>query len=192
MTAIRQATWTSAVAGRPSGRPRHERFLRLFARLEAGEGRCLLLFFGYAFLLLVSYYIVRTLREPLLLIHASAEVKTYASATAALALLLLVPVYGAAFRRADKNQLVRWVTGFLVATLGGLYVAGRSGFDIGSIYYVWVGIFGVTIVAQFWAHAADCFDVAAGRRLFPVIMTGATLGGIAGPSIFRALHGVLD
>ena len=192
MTAIRHVTWSPAVAGRQSCRPRHERFLRLFAEFEPGEGRCLLLFFGYAFLLLVSYYIVRTLREPLLLVDASAEVKTYASAIAALALLLLVPLYGAAFRRTDRNQLVRWVTGFFIATLGALYLAGRSGVDIGFAYYVWAGIFGVTIVAQFWAHAADCFDVTTGRRLFPAIMIGATLGGIVGPSIYRSLHDVLD
>ncbi len=192
MTAIRQSASTAAMGGRLSGRPRHERFLRSVTRLEAGEGRCLALFFGYAFLLLVAYYIVRTLREPLLLVDASAEVKTYASAVAALALLLLVPLYGAAFRRTSRNQLVRWVTGFFIATLGALYLAGRSGVDIGFAYYVWAGIFGVTIVAQFWAHAADCFDVTTGRRLFPAIMMGATLGGIVGPSVFKALHDVLD
>jgi AAA family ATP:ADP antiporter len=160
--------------------------------LAAGEGRCLALFFGYAFLLLVAYYIVRTLREPLLLVDASAELKTYASAIAALALLVLVPLYGSAFRRTDRNQLVRWLTGFFIATLGALYLAARSGIDVGFVYYVWAGIFGVTIVAQFWAHAADCFDVTTGRRLFPAIMMGATLGGIVGPSVFRVLNGVLD
>jgi AAA family ATP:ADP antiporter len=180
------------MAGRLTGRPRHERFLELFTKVQPGEGRCLLLFFGYAFLLLVSYYIVRTLREPLLLIDSSAEVKTYASATGALALLCLVPLYGVAFRRADKSRLVRWVTGFFVVTLGALYLAGRNGLDIGFVYYVWAGIFGVTIVAQFWAHAADCFDVDSGRRLFPAVMMGATLGGLAGPSLFRVLNGALD
>lgn len=152
----------------------------------------MLLFFGYAFLLLVAYYIVRTLREPLLLVHGSAELKTYASAAAALALLLLVPLYGVAFRRVDKNQLARWVTGLFVGTLGALYLAARSGLDIGFVYYVWAGIFGITIVAQFWAHAADCLSKESGSRLFPVIMTGATLGGLAGPSLFRVLHGALD
>ncbi len=192
MTAIRQSTSTAAVGGRLSGRPRHVRLLQSFTRLEAGEGQCLALFFAYAFVLLVSYYIVRTLREPLLLVDASAEIKTYASAVSALALLLLVPLYGAAFRRADRTQLVRWVTGFFIATLGALYVAARNGVDIGFAYYVWAGIFGVTIVAQFWAHAADCFDVETGRRLFPAIMMGATLGGIVGPSVFHALQDALD
>ena len=192
MSSMSESTWTAAVAGRPPNRPRHEQLLQKVVRIEPGEGRCLLLFFAYAFLVLVSWYIVRTLREPLLLVDASAEVKTYASATAALALLFLVPLYGTAFRRAERNQLVRWITGFFIVTLGALYIAARSGADIGFVYYVWVGVFGVTIVAQFWAHAADCFDVETGRRLFPTIMAGATLGGIAGPSIYRVLHGVLD
>lgn len=191
MTAL-QPTLTAAIGGRPSGRPLHERLLGSFTQIEAGEGRSLVLFFAYAFLVLVALYIVRTLREPLLLVDASAEVKTYASAAAAVTLLVLVPLYGAAFRRADRNQLVRWVTGFFIATLGALFVAKRSGVDIGFVYYVWAGIFGVTIVAQFWAHAADCFDVATGRRLFPAIMMGATLGGIVGPSAYRALVGVFD
>jgi AAA family ATP:ADP antiporter len=190
MTAPRQPTLTAATGGRPSGRPLHERLLGSFTQIEAGEGRALLLFFAYAFLVLVALYIVRTLREPLLLVDASAEVKTYALAAAALALLVLVPLYGAAFRRTDRNQLVRWVTGFFIATLAALLAAKRSGIDIGFVYYVWAGIFGVTIVAQFWAHAADCFDVATGRRLFPAIMMGATLGGIVGPSAYRVLDDV--
>ena len=65
--------------------------------------------------MLVSYYIVRTLREPLLLVGASAEVKTYASAAAALALLLLVPLYAAAFRRTNRNQSLLG-QGFFIAT----------------------------------------------------------------------------
>ena len=192
MTAPRQPTLIAAIGGRLSGRPLLEQMLRPFLRLEAGEGRCFLLFFAYAFLVLVSYYIVRTLREPLLLVSASAAVKTYASAAAALALLLLVPLYAAAFRRTNRNQLVRWVTGFFIVTLAALFLARRNGVDIGFAYYVWAGIFGVTIVAQFWAHAADCFDVEAGRRLFPAIMMGATLGGIVGPSVYRAINDTLD
>ena len=192
MIAPRQPTLSAAFGGRLSGRPLYERLLGSCSQIEAGEGRSLLLFFAYAFLVLVALYIVRTLREPLLLVDATAEVKTYASAAAALALLVLVPLYGAAFRRTDRDQLVRWVTGVFIATLGALFVAKRSGADIGFVYYVWAGIFGVTIVAQFWAHAADCFDVATGRRLFPAIMMGATLGGIVGPSAYHMLDDVLD
>ena len=125
MSAPRRPTLIAASGGRPSGRPLSERLLGSFMQVEAGEARSLVLFFSHAFLVLVSLYIVRTLREPLLLVDASAEVKTYASAAAALALLVLVPLYGAAFRRTNRSQLVRGVTGFFIATLGALFLRRR-------------------------------------------------------------------
>ena len=166
----------------------HERFLRWIATLRPGEGRCVLLFFAYAFLLLVCYYVLKTVREPLLLEGGSAAPKSYATAVVALVLLVFVPVYGVVFRRATKNRMVCGTTLFFVASLGAFYAACRAGADIGFIYYVWVGVFGVTIVAQFWAQAADAFSVDSGQRLFPVIMAGATLGGLAGPLVARVLY----
>lgn len=188
MSAPQQSTWNTAVAGVA----RHERLFQLFTRLRPGEARSVLLFGLYAFLLLLSYYLLRTAREPLLLASSSAEMKTYASAAAALALLFLVPLYAAACRRIGRNGLVRWVTAVFLGTLGALYLAGRAGFEIGFLFYVWAGVFGVGIVAQFWAHAADCFDLESGQRVFPLIMAGATLGGLAGPLVFRVLHGAAD
>ena len=166
----------------------HERFLGWLATLRPGEGRCVLLFFAYAFLLLVCYYVLKTVREPLLLEGGSAALKSYATAVVALVLLVFVPLYGAVFRRATKNRIVCGTTLFFVASLGAFYAASRAGVDIGFIYYVWVGVFGVTIVAQFWAHAADTFSVDSGQRLFPIIMAGATLGALAGPLVARVLY----
>ena len=166
----------------------HERLLGWLATLRPGEGRCVLLFFAYAFLLLVCYYVLKTLREPLLLEGGSAALKSYATAVVALVLLVFVPLYGAVFRRATKNHMVCGTTLFFVASLGAFYAASRAGVDIGFIYYVWVGVFGVTIVAQFWAHAADTFSVDSGQRLFPIIMAGATLGALAGPLVARVLY----
>lgn len=172
----------------PTGSGRHARLLRRFATIEPGEGRSVALFFTYAFVLLVCYYVLKTLREPLLLHSSTAAAKSYAYAAVALVLLVLVPLYGVVFRRAAKARVAVWVTAFFVANLVGFSIAARLGVDIGFIYYVWVGVFGVTIVAQFWAHAADAFDVGSGQRVFPMIMAGATLGGLAGPLVVRALY----
>jgi hypothetical protein len=86
---------------------------------------------------------------------------------------------------------VAYALRFFAANLAGFYFAGRAGLDIGFVYYVWVGVFGVTIVAQFWAHATDLFDVTSGQRLFPAIMLGATLGGLVGPAFVPALFATL-
>ena len=48
------------------------------------------------------------------------------------------------------------------------------------MFFVWVSIYGVMVVAQMWAFAADSFNLKSGQRLFPVIMVGANLGALAG------------
>lgn len=160
----------------------------LFTLLRPGEGRSVVLFFLLAFLILVAYYILKTLREPLLLVYDKAELKSYAYATIAGILLVLIPAYGFVFRRTSKAQLTRWVTAFFIANLGVFYALGRAGIDIGFAYYVWVGIVSLMLTAQFWGYAADTYNLKSGQRLFPVIMVGATLGGLIGPLIAGVLY----
>jgi AAA family ATP:ADP antiporter len=164
-----------------------DRFLNRFTRLRPGEGGSVTAFFTYALLMMVSYYILKTIREPLLLTGSSAEMKSYAYAVTALVLLFLIPLYGLVFRHTGKQQLTRWITGFFLINLGVFYLLGRAGVDIGFAYYVWVGIFNVLITAQFWAFAADSYNVKSGKRLFPLIMVGATLGGLVAPWVSGAL-----
>ena len=47
---------------------------------------------GHALLLMLAYYTLKTVREPLLLTDSSAEFKSYAYALTALLLLLVVPI----------------------------------------------------------------------------------------------------
>jgi AAA family ATP:ADP antiporter len=47
------------------------------------------------------------------------------------------------------------------------------------------------ITAQFWAFAADSYNVKSGQRLFPLIMVGSTLGSLAAPAASGALFPVL-
>jgi AAA family ATP:ADP antiporter len=166
----------------PTRLTRFDKLLGLFTRLRPGEGRAVLVFFTYALLVMLSYYILKTIREPLLLTGDDAAVKSYASAVALL-LLLVVPLYGLVFRNTGKRQLTRCVTGFFLVVLLGFYLLGRAGLDIGFAYYVFIGMFSVLITAQFWAFAADSFNVKSGQRLFPLIMVGATLGGLAAPAL---------
>src|SRR5690606_2394345 len=106
-------------------------------------------------------------------------------------LLVAVPLYGAVAKHVGRRKLVRAITAFFAANLVLFCLLGRAGADVAVAYYVWVGVFGVVIVAQFWAHAADAFDVESGERVFPVIAGGAVLGGFAGPLLFRVLYPVL-
>lgn len=167
----------------PQRLTRLDKLLGAFTQLRPGEGRSVVIFFSYALLMMLSYYVLKTIREPLLLAGSGAEMKSYASAAIAVILLFLVPVYGLAFRRIGKDRLTQSVTLFFLAMLLTFLLLGRAGVDIGFAYYVWVGLFSVLITAQFWGFAADNFNVKSGQRLFPLIMVGATLGSLLAPAL---------
>jgi AAA family ATP:ADP antiporter len=46
----------------------------------------------------------------------------------------------------------------------------------GIVFYLWVGMFGVFVVAQFWAFAADVYEDGPGRRILPMIAIGPPRG----------------
>jgi len=163
-----------------SGLSPFERLLTLFTRVRPGEGRSAFLFVLHAFLLLYSYQIVKALREAFMLTRFSAEVRAYAVAVIALVLMLLIPAYGAVRRRLDGEKLLRAVTLFFAANLLVFAAAAWSGLPIAFVFFVWVSIFGVMVIAQLWAFAADTYNLKSGQRLFPVIMLGANVGALAG------------
>jgi AAA family ATP:ADP antiporter len=163
-----------------AGLSRFERLLTLFTRVRPGEGRSAFLFFLHAFLLLFSYQVVKALREAFMLAKFSAEVRAYAVAVIALLLMFLVPAYSAVRRRLDGARLLRAVTAFFALNLLAFCAAAWSGLPIAFSFFVWVSIFGVVVIAQLWAFAADSFNLKSGQRLFPVIMVGANVGALVG------------
>ena len=64
-----------------------ERVLSLFAEVRAGEGTTAVLMLVNIFTLLVCYSIIKTVREPLILLGGGAEVRSYTAAGQALLLM---------------------------------------------------------------------------------------------------------
>lgn len=164
------------------------RILRLFSDVRPGETGTALLMLANLFLLMTGYYVLKTLREPLVLVGGSAEMKAYAAAVQALALMAFVPLYSWAAARVSRDRLITGVFLFFLLNLQ-IFAAGvTAGWpSIGFIFFVWVGIFSVASLAQFWAYANDLYDTAAGQRLFPLIALGATAGSPIGAGLAQAL-----
>jgi AAA family ATP:ADP antiporter len=171
---------------------RFERVLSLVTRVRPGEGRAAFLFFLHGFLLLSSYQVVKALREAFILTKFSAETRSYAVALMALVLMFVVPFYGWVRRHLDGARLLRAVTIFFVLTMPMFALLARSGVSIAIAFYIWVGIYGVMVVSQMWAFAADSFNVKSGQRLFVVIMLGANLGALAGAKITQLAAAALS
>jgi AAA family ATP:ADP antiporter len=179
-----------------------DRLLGLFTEVHPGEGARAAAMLVNIFIVMACSYIIKTLREPLILaspvpgwlkavgITGPAEVAAYAASAQAVLLMGFVPAYGWLASRVDRMKLVCGVTAFFAANIL-LFVAGvRAGVTgIGVLFFVWVGIFNMSIVAQFWSYANDIYTKGAGDRLFPLIGVGMTAGPPAGAWIAGRMFG---
>jgi AAA family ATP:ADP antiporter len=171
------------------------RLLGLFAPVKEGEGPTVLLMALNVFLLLTAYYVLKVLREPLILVGGGAELKSYASAGQAALLLLVVPVYGRLASRVSRTTLLTVVLLFFMACLVTFYILARAQVGIGLVFYVWLGMFSVMVVATFWSFANDIYTPEQGKRLFAIVAFGGSLGSIAGaflPERLGALVGTYE
>ena len=165
-----------------------DRFLGIFSDVRAGEGGTVLLMSLNVFLLLVAYYVLKTVREPLILMAGGAELKSYAAAAQALTLIAYVPLYGWLASRLPRQTFLRVVILFFVGCIQLFYFGSRIGVPyLGFIFFVWVGIFSLTTIAQFWSYANEIYSRADGDRLFPLIAVGSAAGAPLGAALAERL-----
>ena len=152
------------------------KLLRPFTKVHPDEAVTVGLMTISAFLLLCAYYLLKTVREPLILLQGGAEVKLYARAAQALLMVGVVHLYGELARRVGRMKLLAIVFLFFISNLAVFAVLARADVAIGLAFFLWVGVFSYTVVAQFWALAADIYSEEQGKRLFPML---AALRGVA-------------
>ncbi len=167
-----------------------ERLLRLFTDVRPGEGATALYLFASVFLLLCAYYLIKPLRESWIAVSAVAslskmEVKAYTSFGQALLLLVAVQAYAPLVDRWKRVELLTRVMALCMVTMVVFWFLQPDFFidnlpATGIIFYLWVGMFGVFVVAQFWAFVADLYTDERGRRLIPLVAIGATSGAMVG------------
>lgn len=161
------------------------------------ERRMALRMFGALFFVMAAYYMVKPLREGWIASSAIAglsrtEIKAYSSLVQSLLLIGAVRAYARLAARRSQRLLVAqsslvcaatavlfWLVqpDFLTAALPG----------VGIAFYLWVGLFGVFVVAQFWAFSTELYADAEGKRLLPLVALGASAGAAAGSWAHGAL-----
>jgi ATP:ADP antiporter, AAA family len=156
---------------------RAERLLAPIADVRREEVASALLMTLLIFLLLAAYYLMKTAREILILTEAGAAIKSYSSAAQALLLLVVVPAYGAFASRVAPVRLVTLVTLFFTSHLALFAIAASAGWQVGIAYFLWLGIFNLMVIAQFWAFASDLYSEEQGKRLIPLIRVGGPATG---------------
>jgi AAA family ATP:ADP antiporter len=164
------------------------RATRLLGEVHPGEGVLALVLVLDLFLILSGYYVLKTVREGLILTGGMLglrgdELKTYATAAAALLLVGLVPLYGALASRVGRLRLITVCYVAVIACLAAFFALGRAGAPVGLAFYLWLGVVNMFLIAQFWSFANDLYSEEQGKRLFAIIALGGSAGAILGPRL---------
>ncbi|MDX9722397.1 MAG: translocase [Myxococcota bacterium] len=184
------------------------RLLRLFSEVRKGEAGTALMLMATLFSLLLSYYLVKTLREPLVLASAETDMqllqgwalpewlksvlrlqrgpqlRAAAAACQALCLMGFVPLFAWLAGRVERFRLILLTSAFFFSCILLFWLSFYLGIPfVGFAFFVWVGIFSVAMVSLFWSFCNDLYSEEAGRRLFPLIGVGASLGSPTGAAL---------
>ncbi len=169
---------------------RFEKFLRVFADVKPKEGVTCVILISNIFLILAAYYLIKPVREGWLAITDIAgltklETKAYSAFAQSVLLIAILPTYARlASKWTRRNLIIRVGLGFVLVLVGFWLSQPNLLFGnltiVGILFYLFVGIFSVTLVAQFWAFTTDIYGAERGARLFPIVAIGAALGSTTG------------
>lgn len=176
---------------------------RISAALGVAEGewRALAWSFTYFFCLLCAYYVIRPVRDEMI-VRFGADRMQWVYTTVFVVMLLMTPLYGWLVSRWPRRQFLPVVYAFFiaclllfwllfehndaVAALLGVEPAGLGGAMVMTLA-VWITVFNLFVVSVFWSFMSDIYEPAQARRLYATIATGGTLGALVGPGITRHL-----
>lgn len=143
-------------------------------------GRALALFANFFFIIL-AYYQVKAASRSLLIEYGGAESLPYAWVYSALTLIVVSAGYHVIVAKFER---VRVVLGSLLV-FAALLVLFRTLFTprdllTATAFYVFVDIFSVVLVEQFWSLTDSVSSDDEGRRSFWFVGTGGLVGGVLG------------
>jgi len=161
-------------------------------RIHTGELRAVTLSFIYFFCVLAAYYILRPVREQLFAAVGGSTNQSWFYATVFAATLLLTPVFSMLASRYPRRIVIPVVYAFFIVCLFGFipfftYEGMLTPYVLGVVFFVWVSVFNLFVVAVFWSFMADIWDEGQARRLFPIIALGGTAGAVSGPALTQIL-----
>jgi AAA family ATP:ADP antiporter len=157
------------------------RLARLLGDVRPGEWGTVALLLAAVFVAMVGYYVLKVVREPLVLVTGGSTLKSYAAGVQAALLLVLVPVYSRLAARVSRERLVLGVVAFFVVCTELFYLGERLSVPyLGFAFYVWTGLVALALLAQVWSLTNDLYGRETGERLIPLIAIGAPVGSVVG------------
>ena len=147
----------------------------------------------YNFILLITLYLLKPVRDSLFLEQVGANELPQVFILTAIIVAPISYLYSRYSRKCSIGILINLVTIFLVANLIVLWwFINNSSQSIYYFFYIWVSIYSVLITSQFWLFANNIFNAAQAKRVFSLLSVSAIAGAIAGGEITGLLIDTFD
>lgn len=145
------------------------------------ERKKTLLMFLYFFLIIGVIYILKPVRSSLFLSELGASKLRYVYIGEGAFLAVIVAIYVHLAKSLHKRTLNAVVLGFFAFNLILFWTLFQAKAPyLSAFFYVWVASFSITMTTQFWTLANDIFNPIEAKRLFGLIATGGSFGGVFG------------
>ena len=150
-------------------------------------GTSILMFF-YFFAIIASYYILKPVRNSLFLEQLGAKNLPWVYIGTASIIGFVVFLYNNLSKYFDKRYLVSGTIIFFLLNL----ILFRELFKLNvdwfsALFYIWVSVYSVLLISQFWMTANVIYSAPQAKRLFGFIGSGGILGGITGGGITNSI-----
>ena len=167
------------------------RLVRRAIAVKPGELEALGWAWLYLFALMMSYYIMRPIRDTMGIAKGTENLPWLFTGTLVAMIVLNVP-FGALVRALPREKFVTityrfFALNILLFALALWWANKAQTVWIGYAFYIWLSVFNLFVVSVFWAMIVDTFNSEQGKRLFASIAAAATVGGLMGASLVVAL-----
>ena len=147
------------------------------------------------FLVLAGYYILRPIREQISATYGVENLSEMFWATF-IVMLLAIPLFSALVDKFHRKWLVPSIYVFFIVTLllfsaAMRWLPAEKQVWVARVFYVWISVYGLFIVSFFWSVVGDLLTTEQGRRVFGVIASGGSVGGLVGSLVAGQLVGPL-
>ncbi len=160
------------------------RLLSSIVDIRKGEGLLVTFMFAYYYLILITYYFLKPVRDSLFLVSLGPEQLPLVFILIALVVAPITTFYSRSARSFSLTQVMNVTIAVLISNL--LLLRWLIQLDQAWVFfvlYIWVSIYAVLGTTQFWLLANTLFDAAQAKRVFWFLNLGGILGAMTGGEV---------
>ncbi|WP_082607362.1 MFS transporter [Lysobacter sp. Root983] len=143
------------------------------------------------FLLFAGYFMLRPVRETMGIAGGVDNLQWLFTGTF-VATLAVMPLFGWVAGRVQRRHVLPWTFGFFALNLAGFALGFHWAPDnlwFARSFYIWLSVFNLIAISVAWSVLADLFPTAQAKRVFALMASGASFGGLLGPLLGVVLVG---